>query len=84
MNSLIQLSKTTPVFLVALACFGLSPTAQAMLPAPTPDGFYPGQNTAEGQDALINDLVAKGPPQHGDWVRSTHYEYNRFLQHGYR
>jgi hypothetical protein len=37
---------------VALACFGLSPAAQAVLPSPTPDGGYPGNNTAEGQNAL--------------------------------
>jgi hypothetical protein len=54
MDSLIQLSKTTPVFLVALVCFGLSPTAQAVLPSPTPDGGYLNGNTAEGTNALIN------------------------------
>ena len=40
MNLLIQLKKATPVFLVALACFGLLPTTQAVVPAP--DGGYPG------------------------------------------
>ena len=35
-----------------LACFGLSPVAQAVLPAP--DGGYPGSNTAEGEDALLS------------------------------
>ena len=54
MDPLIQLQKTTPVFLVALACFGLSPMVQALLPPPPPDGGYPGQNTAEGDDALFN------------------------------
>jgi uncharacterized coiled-coil protein SlyX len=49
MHSLIQL-KT--VFLVALTCFGLSPGAQAVVPAP--DGGYPGGNTAEGQNALFS------------------------------
>ena len=52
MNPLIQLKKTAPVFVVALACFGLLPTMQAVSPAP--DGGYPGGNTAEGQSALFN------------------------------
>jgi hypothetical protein len=60
MNPLIQLKKVTPIFLVALACFGLSPAAQAQLPAPTPDGFYPGGNTAEGKNALIHVDTATG------------------------
>src|SRR5467141_3414079 len=37
---------------LALACFALSPTAQAVLPAP--DGGYPGGNTAEGDSALFS------------------------------
>src|SRR5712692_3050150 len=37
---------------LALACFALSPTARAVNPAP--DGGYPGQNTAEGDDALFS------------------------------
>jgi hypothetical protein len=32
-------------------CFALSPTAYAVVPAP--DGGYPGGNTAEGQNALL-------------------------------
>ena len=39
---------------LALACFALSPAAQAQLPSPTPDGGYPGFNTAEGEDALFS------------------------------
>jgi hypothetical protein len=35
------------------ACFALSPTAQAQL-SPPPDGGYPGDNTAEGEDALFS------------------------------
>jgi len=37
------------LFLIPLmiVCFALSPKAQAVLPAPTSDGFYPGDNTAE-------------------------------------
>ena len=48
MNPLIQLKKAIPLFLVAVACFGFSPMAQALLPPPPPDGGYPGGNTAEG------------------------------------
>jgi hypothetical protein len=40
--------------LIALAWFGLSPTAQALLPPPAPDGGYPNQNTAEGDNALFS------------------------------
>ncbi len=68
MNNLIQLTKTStsisnsislsPLRRVSLliplvfVCFGLSPAARAVLPAP--DGGYPGQNTAEGDDALFS------------------------------
>ena len=42
-----------PAFaLFAFACFAVSPSVLAVLPAP--DGGYPGQNTAEGDDALFN------------------------------
>jgi len=53
MNPLVQLKQTISIFLAAflLACFALSPTAQAVSPAP--DGGYPGGNTAEGQAALL-------------------------------
>jgi Chaperone of endosialidase len=54
MNPPIQLRKTAPIFLVTLLCFGLLPTAQALLPPPPPDGGYPNQNTAEGDFALFN------------------------------
>jgi hypothetical protein len=37
---------------LALACFALSPGAQAV--SPPPDGGYPGGNTAEGNNALLN------------------------------
>ena len=48
MHHLIQL-KTTPLLLITLAllCFGLLPTTQAVVPPP--DGGYPGGNTAEGK-----------------------------------
>ena len=42
---------------VALACFALSPMADAVSPAP--DGGYPGANTAEGTDALFS-LTSSG------------------------
>jgi hypothetical protein len=45
-----------PSFLIALilalACFGLLPKAQAV--SPSPDGGYPGGNTAEGDNALLS------------------------------
>jgi Chaperone of endosialidase len=42
-----------PAFAVlALGCFSVLPTMQAVSPAP--DGGYPGGNTAEGQNALLN------------------------------
>src|SRR5882672_8264475 len=37
---------------VVLACFAISPMAQAVVPPP--DGGYPGGNTAEGQSALFS------------------------------
>jgi hypothetical protein len=37
---------------LVLGCFGLSPAARAVTPAP--DGGYPGQNTAEGTNALFS------------------------------
>jgi len=36
----------------SLVCIGLSPKAKAI--SPPPDGGYPGGNTAEGQDALLD------------------------------
>jgi trimeric autotransporter adhesin len=39
---------------LVFACFALSPTARGVLPLPTPDGGYPGQNTAEGTNALFS------------------------------
>src|ERR1700740_3295890 len=40
------------VFLLAFACFGLSPAPKAFGVTPAPDGGYSGNNTAEGQNAL--------------------------------
>jgi len=39
---------------VALGWFALSQTVRAQLPSPTPDGSYPGNNTAEGNQALFS------------------------------
>ncbi len=54
MDSLIQLKKSAPLFVIALllTCFALSPRAQAVVPPP--DGGYPNANTAEGTDALFS------------------------------
>jgi Chaperone of endosialidase len=54
MNRLIQCKTTILPLLIAgvLACFGLLPKAEAVVPAP--DGGYPGGNTAEGQAALFS------------------------------
>jgi hypothetical protein len=45
---------------IALCWFALSPDAQALLPAPSPDGNYPGGNTAEGINALHDVNTAVG------------------------
>jgi hypothetical protein len=52
MNPLIPLKKSIPVFLVVLILFALLPASVAVIPPP--DGGYPGQNTAEGTDALFS------------------------------
>jgi hypothetical protein len=54
MNPLIQPKNASPLIFIALllACLALSPRARAVVPAP--DGGYPGQNTAEGQSALLH------------------------------
>src|SRR5437667_644923 len=56
MHTLIHLKKGTPGFLIALVlvCLRLSPSTQAALPPPPPDGGYPGFTTAEGTEALFN------------------------------
>jgi hypothetical protein len=53
MKTLIRIPSFLIALVLALACIiELSPKAQAVSPAP--DGGYPGGNTAEGQDALLN------------------------------
>jgi hypothetical protein len=42
------------VITLVLACFALSPAPKALAVSPPPDGGYPGNNTAEGQDALFS------------------------------
>jgi hypothetical protein len=56
MNPLIQLKQTNllSLALLVLLSFALSPAAQAQLPSPSPDGGYPGENTAEGDGALFS------------------------------
>ena len=55
-NEGIQIMKhrniITTTILLVLGLFALSPIAHAV--SPTPDGGYPGGNTAEGQNALFN------------------------------
>ena len=46
-------TRVPPVLItLALICFALLPNAQAVVPPP--DGGYPGNNTAEGQNALLS------------------------------
>jgi hypothetical protein len=60
MNPFSEIQKATPVLLAALllACFGLSPAALAVVPAP--DGCYPGFTTAEGCGALNSLTTGAG------------------------
>ena len=53
MNRLIQLKATSAV-LIALTLLGFAPLPGAQAVVPTPDGGYPGFNTAEGQNALFS------------------------------
>ena len=59
MNPNVQLKQTIPVFLASflLACIGLLPQMQAVVPPP--DGGYPDFTTAEGTKALQN--LTTGP-----------------------
>jgi len=54
MNPVLQRKPTIlPLFIAGvLACFGILPKALAVVPPP--DGGYPGGNTAEGDNALLN------------------------------
>jgi hypothetical protein len=57
MKKLIHSKNFTTIIVsaVALVCFELLPSAQAV--NPPPDGGYPGGNTAEGQNALLSLTV---------------------------
>jgi hypothetical protein len=51
---------TKLAFLLSAACFALIPAAMAV--DPPPDGGYPNNNTAEGEDALFNLTVRPAAP----------------------
>ena len=53
---------------LGLACFALSPAAQALVPAP--DGDYPNGNTAEGDSALSN-LTTDAPSTYEPYSFTT-------------
>src|SRR5262245_9628015 len=52
MYSLDKIIKTISLIALTLGCFGIAPQARAV--DPPPDGGYPNQNTAEGEDALLS------------------------------
>ena len=54
MNRLNHLKKATAVCFVALGFTWLVPSGTVKAVNPPPDGGYPGQNTAEGEEALFN------------------------------
>lgn len=66
------------LFVPLLTFFGLLPQVQAV--SPPPDGGYPNQNTAEGQNALLS--VTTRPPQLGGWLLLALCRYNRLPQYG--
>ena len=53
---------------LGLACFALSPAAQALVPAP--DGDYPNGNTAEGDGALLS-LTTDAPSTYEPYSFTT-------------
>ena len=54
MNPSIQFKKLTSLFVIALMLAWLAFPEKAAAVVPPPDGGYPGGNTAEGQNALLN------------------------------
>src|SRR5215469_15260267 len=54
MNRLNHLKKATAVCFVALGFTWLVPSSTVKAVNPPPDGGYPSQNTAEGEEALFN------------------------------
>jgi hypothetical protein len=75
MNSLIQLKKTTSLFLIvfALGCFALLPMAQAV--GPDTDGSIPGSNNGEGIGVLVSRTT-------GIWNTGTGFEALNHLTAG--
>jgi hypothetical protein len=68
-------TRIPPVLITfALVCFSLLPEVQAVVPAP--DGGYPGNNTAEGDKALLNLNVNNGTNNTavGWWALRTNVE----------
>jgi hypothetical protein len=53
-NSFTKTYAMAALGMLLLGCFALSPNAQGLLPPPPPDGSYPGNNTAEGTQALFS------------------------------
>ncbi len=51
----MKMNSSSILIALLLACFGLMPLAQAVVPPP--DGGYPGGNTAEGQSALLSSTT---------------------------
>jgi hypothetical protein len=62
MKPLMKINATTSSLLIvfALACFGLASAPNAFGIIPSPDGGYPGFNTAEGQNALFSLNTSTG------------------------
>jgi trimeric autotransporter adhesin len=63
---------------LTLAVFAVKPSARALLPPPQPDGGYPNQNTAEGEDALFSLTTGGGNTALG-WralARNTTGDFN--------
>ena len=94
MKPFIELKTTTPLFVLIVlvfACFADFPNkAQAV--NPPPDGGYPGANTAEGDNALLQphqwhiqygQLASVlgsntgGNFEHGHWRRGARFQHRR-------
>jgi hypothetical protein len=77
MNPLIQLKKSTPLFLIPLSllltCFALMPMAQAV--GPDTDGSIAGSNNGEGIGVLVSRTT-------GIWNTGTGFEALNHLTAG--